>query len=70
MEKIIFDFEKYDLDQLPGEWSEFYTGSGGTEWKVKDDNGNKVMAHRGNSNNHFNIVFYDDMTALDMVLRG
>jgi len=43
IEKISFDFEKYTNDQLPGEWSEFYTGSGSTKWQVKDDDGNKVM---------------------------
>ena len=72
VEKINFDFERYNIDQLPGEWSEFYTGSGGTEWKVQDDNGNKVMAqlYRDNPNNHFNIVVYNNLTAKDMVLTA
>ena len=70
IEKTGFNFEKYTIDQLPSEWSEFYAGSGGTKWQVKDDQGNKVMAqlYGGNPNNHFNIVVYDNLTAQDMVL--
>lgn len=71
-EKISFDFDKYTVDQLPGEWSEFYAGSGGTKWQVKDDEGNNVMAqlYGGNPNDHFNIVVYDNLTAEDMVLTA
>ncbi len=71
-EKISFDFEKYTIDQLPGEWSEFYTGSGSTKWQVKVDDGNKVMAqlYGDNPNNHFNVAVYNNMTAEDMVLTA
>jgi len=69
---ITFDFEKYVVAQLPAEWSEYYTGKGGTEWKVVDDNGNKVMAqlYSENPNRHFNVVVNDSITAKDVVLTA
>jgi len=65
-----FDFENYTAGQLPDDWSEYYTGSGGTEWKVTEDNGNKALAqlYSDNPNNHFNVVVNNDITAKDMVL--
>lgn len=65
-----FDFENYTSGQLPGEWSEYYTGSGGTEWKITEDNGNKALAqlYSDNPNNHFNVVVNDKLTARDMEL--
>lgn len=65
-----FDFEDSPAGQLPAGWSEYYTGSGGTEWEIRDDNGNKVLAqlYSDNPNNHFNVVVNDSVTATDMVL--
>lgn len=70
IEIMRFDFEKYAAGQLPDEWSEYYTGSGGTEWRIIDDNGNKVMAqlYSDNPNSHFNVVVNNNITAKDMVL--
>jgi len=67
-----FDFENYTAGQLPDDWSEYYTGSGGTEWKVTEDNGNKVLAqlYSDNPNNHFNVVVNNAITAIDMVLTA
>ncbi len=67
-----FDFENYATAQLPTGWSEYYTGSGGTEWKVTDDNGNKVLAqlYSDNPNNHFNVVVNNSITAKDIVLTA
>jgi len=67
----IFDFEDYITGQLPSGWSEYYSGSGGTEWKVTDDYGNKVMAQlfSDNPNNHFNVVVNDSITAKDLTLK-
>jgi len=69
-EKMQFDFENYSADQLPSRWSESYTGSGGTEWKVRDDMGNKVLAqlYGDNPNSHFNVVVNDGIAATDMAL--
>jgi hypothetical protein len=67
---IKFDFEKFELGKLPNGWSQYYSGSGGTDWKVADDKGNKVLAqlYSDNPNNHFNIVVNDNITAKDMIL--
>lgn len=67
---ITFDFENYAAGQLPEDWSEHYTGLGSTEWKVVEDNGNKVMAqlYSDNPNNHFNIVVHNNINAKDMLL--
>ena len=40
----VFDFEDSVSGQLPEGWSPYYTGPGGADWKVVDDNGNKVLA--------------------------
>lgn len=71
-EIIQFDFENYAADQLPTGWAEYFTGSGGTEWKVVDDNGNKVLAqlYSDNPNRHFNVVVNDSITAKDMALTA
>lgn len=70
VETIQFDFENQPAGQLPDGWSEYYTGSGGTEWKVKEDNGNKVLSqlYSDNPNNHFNVAVNNDIMAQDMVL--
>jgi hypothetical protein len=67
---VKFDFENFDIGKLPPGWLQYYTGSGGTEWKVTNDNGNKVLAqlYSDNPNNHFNIVVNDSIMAKDMVL--
>jgi len=64
------DFENYVTGQLPEGWSQYYTGSGGTDWKVVDDNGNKVLAqlHSDNPNGHFNIIVNDAVSMKDMTL--
>jgi hypothetical protein len=69
-QKQKFDYENDNAGQLPQGWSQYFTGSGGTDWKVIDDNGNKVLAQQysDNPNNHFNIVVNDTLKALDMVL--
>ncbi|MCM4163622.1 MULTISPECIES: hypothetical protein [unclassified Arenibacter] len=71
-EKTTFDFENYTAGELPSEWSEYHTGSGDTEWKIVDDNGNKVLAqlYSDNPNNHFNVVVNNNITAKDMVLTA
>ncbi|MCX2679400.1 hypothetical protein OOZ15_05540 [Galbibacter sp. EGI 63066] len=71
-EKTRFDFENYTAGELPGEWSEHHTGSGDTEWKVTEDNGNKVLAqlYGNNPNNHFNVVVNNNIMAKDMVLTA
>jgi hypothetical protein len=70
IEQTIFNFEEFPTGQLPAGWSQYYTGNGGTDWKVVDDNGNKVMAqlYSDNPNGHFNVAVIDNLTAKDLTL--
>ena len=65
-----FDFENHVSGQLPEGWSQYYTGPGGTDWKVEDDQGNKVLAqlYSDNPNGHFNIIVNDGLSVKDMTL--
>ena len=67
-----FDFEAYELNKLPSLWSQAFTGRGdATEWKIVDDNGNKVMAQlsSNNPNYHYNVVVFSDIIAKNMSLK-
>ncbi len=67
-----FDFENYKTGKLPQGWSQYVTGMGGeTEWKVIDDNGNKVLAQLSdnNPNYHFNDVVFDGLEAKNIEMK-
>jgi len=68
----LFDFEEFKPGQLPTGWSQFYQGDGGTDWKVIDDNGNKVLAqlYSDNPNRHFNIAVDNKLIAKNMTLTA
>ena len=58
-----FNFNNYELDKIPFGWSQYFTGKGdGTEWKILDDGGNKVLAQlsENNPNYHFNEIVFDE----------
>ncbi len=66
-----FTFESCEVNKLPLSWSQYATGRGeSTEWKVVDDNGNKVLAQvsKDNPNYHFNDVVFDGTEAKNMEL--
>jgi hypothetical protein len=66
-----FTFESCQTGKLPLNWSQYATGRGeSTEWKVVDDNGNKVLAQvsKDNPNYHFNDVVFDGTEAKNMEL--
>lgn len=67
---IRFNFDNYAVDQRPEGWSQAYTGSGGTDWKVIEENGNKVFAqlYSNNPNSHFNITTHDSISATNVIL--
>ena len=65
-----FDFENYTVNRLPSGWAQYYSGSGGTDWKIADDQGNKVLAqlYSENPNGHFNIIVNENLVAKNMEL--
>jgi len=65
-----FDFENCIAGQLPEGWSQYFTGPGGTDWKVVDDHGNKVLGqlYSDNPNGHFNIIVNDGISMKNMTL--
>ncbi len=66
----VFDFENFVSGQLPEGWLQYYTGPGGTDWKVVDDMGNKVLAqlYSDNPSGHFNIIVNDALSVKDVTL--
>jgi len=65
------NFENYETGKLPQDWSQAFTGKGsGTEWKIIDDNGNKVLAQlsKDNPNYHFNLVVFNEISAKNVEL--
>jgi len=68
---ITFNFEKDEVNKLPKNWSQYITGRGDkTEWKVIDDNGNKVLAQLSDNqpNYHFNESVYNGFKAKNVEL--
>ncbi len=67
-----FDFENYEAGELPQGWSQYVTGNGDEpDWKIVDDNGNKVLAQlsSANPNYHFNDVVFDGLEATNVELK-
>ena len=68
----IFDFENSELNKLPIDWSQFYTGKKGENpnWQIKADNTNKVLAQltKANPNYHFNVVVFNKIVAKNIEL--
>lgn len=67
----VFTFGNCETGKLPLNWSQYATGRGETtEWKVVDDNGNKVLAQvsKDNPNYHFNDVVFDGIEAVNVEL--
>src|SRR3546814_7942644 len=68
--EVEYDFENDSPGQLPEGWTQYYTGSGRTDWKIAEDQGNRVLAqaYSDNPNAPFNIVVNDRMDATDIEL--
>jgi len=67
-----FTFEEYEIGKLPGGWSQYFTGRGDTtDWKIVNDNGNKVLAQLSadNPNYHFNVAVYDGFKTKNVKLK-
>jgi len=71
-QETFFDFENDPLGKLPENWTQYATGRDDTtEWKIVDDQGNKVLAQLSNKhpNYHFNDVVYDGFKVKNAVLQ-
>jgi len=68
----IFTFENYETGKIPSGWSQYFTGKGkSTNWKVIDDQGNKVLAQLSSDhpNYHFNEVVFDGLQLKNVELK-
>ncbi len=68
----IFDFENYETGKLPTGWSQYFTGKGKfTNWKIVDDNGNKVLAQlsQDKPGYHFNDIIFNDLNIKNVELE-
>ena len=69
----VINFESYNLNKLPNNWSQYFTGKAGEEpnWQIVDDNGNKVLAQltSNNPNYHFNDVVFNGIVAKNVELK-
>jgi len=66
-----FTFDACESGKIPSGWSQYFTGRGNaTEWKIFDDNGNKVLAQlsENNPNYHFNEIVFDGFEVKDVEL--
>ena len=67
-----FTFDNCEVGKIPTGWSQYYTGkSDTTDWKVVDDNGNKVLAQLSmeDVSGHFNKVVFDGLSAKNVELE-
>ena len=68
----IFSFNNCVTDKIPIGWSQYVTGKKGENpnWKIIDDNGNKVLAQlsENNPNYHFNEIVFDGFKAKNIEL--
>ncbi|RLD82583.1 MAG: hypothetical protein DRJ10_04870, partial [Bacteroidetes bacterium] len=69
-----FNFNSYELDLIPFGWSQYFTGKGnGTEWKILDDGGNKVLAQLSEEDikGHFNEIVFDgiNLKNVELIVR-
>ena len=67
-----FTFQDDETGKLPSGWSQYFTGKGEkTDWKIQDDNGNKVLAQLSKENigGHFNEIVYDGFEVKNVELN-
>jgi hypothetical protein len=64
--EAFFDFEKDQTGAVPKGWSDQFTGN----WKVTDDNGNKVLeqASSNHSGSYFNVIVNKDLNHKDVAI--
>ncbi|HHC78904.1 MAG TPA: hypothetical protein ENK46_03415 [Flavobacteriia bacterium] len=68
----VFTFDNDDLGKIPAGWSQYFTGRGkSTDWKIVDDNQNKVLAQVSSQpiGYHFNEIVYDGFKVKNVALK-
>jgi len=68
----VLNFDNYKTGVLPSDWSQAFTGRGDkTEWKIVEENGNKVLAQLSSNNPgyHFNLAVYNLIEAKNVTLE-
>ena len=67
-----FTFDNCVLGKFPSGWTQYYTGkSDTTDWKIVDDNGNKVLAQLSEEDvrGHFNEVVFNGFKVKNVELN-
>jgi len=67
-----FTFNNDETGKIPTGWAQYFTGKGEkTDWKVVDDNGNKVLAQlsEDNPNYHFNEIVFEEFSVKNIELK-
>jgi len=67
-----FTFSNYELGKIPSGWTQYWTGkSKTTDWRILDDNGNKVLAQLSEEDvsGHFNEIVYDGFKVKNVELK-
>ena len=67
-----FKFDNCEVEKLPSGWVQYFTGTGEmTDWKIIDDNGNKVIAQLSEQDisGHFNEVVFDEFSIKNVELK-
>jgi len=67
-----FTFDNCALGKIPSGWTQYYTGkSDTTDWKIVDDNGNKVLAQLSEEDvrGHFNEVVFNGFKVKNVELN-
>ncbi len=67
-----FTFDNYELGKIPSGWTQYYTGiSDTTDWKIVDDEGNKVVAQLSKEDlkGHYNEIVFDGFKVKNVELK-
>ncbi len=67
-EEVFFNFEDQQINKMPSGWSSYITGEGKPcQWKIIEDNGNKVLAQVSSHTEeyHFNVIVNDSIECQD-----
>ncbi len=67
-----FTFDNYEPGKIPSGWTQYFTGKGKeTDWKILEDEGNKVLAQLSELDlgGHFNEIVFDGIIVKNAELK-